>query len=155
MYQYFSCIPEDKVPYVNSPGERHRIKQLLHQLPAHDSEVGGTRSRTYAHASTASVPLLRSCVVCVQPQYCNSLDEEEKKELRLFSQKRKRENLGRGSVRIFPVTMMGAVCQQVRSRVRQPPRKSPRDDEWHLFGAAGAHVVCPPHVLVWQADPGR
>lgn len=27
------------MPYVNSPGERYRIKQLLHQLPAHDSEV--------------------------------------------------------------------------------------------------------------------
>ncbi|XP_028849825.1 prickle planar cell polarity protein 3 isoform X2 [Denticeps clupeoides] len=84
VYQYFSCIPEDRVPYVNSPGERYRIKQLLHQLPAHDSE----------------------------PQYCNSLDDEEKKELRLFSQQRKRENLGRGVVRLFPVTMTGAICQQ-------------------------------------------
>ncbi|KAK2897318.1 prickle planar cell polarity protein 3 isoform X1 [Channa argus] len=84
VYQYFSCLPEDRVPYVNSPGERYRIKQLLHQLPAHDSE----------------------------PQYCNSLDEEEKKELRLFSQQRKRENLGRGNVRLFPVTMTGAICQQ-------------------------------------------
>ncbi|KAL1020981.1 hypothetical protein UPYG_G00007180 [Umbra pygmaea] len=84
VYQYFSCIPEDRVPYVNSPGERYRIKQLLHQLPAHDSE----------------------------PQYCNHLDEEEKKELRLFSQQRKRENLGRGMVRLFPVTMTGAICQQ-------------------------------------------
>uniref|UniRef100_A0A672R3L7 Prickle planar cell polarity protein 3 n=1 Tax=Sinocyclocheilus grahami TaxID=75366 RepID=A0A672R3L7_SINGR len=88
VYQYFSCIPEDKVPYVNSPGERYRIKQLLHQLPAHDSE----------------------------PQYCNSLDEEEKKELRLFSQQRKRENLGRGIVRLFPVTMTGAICQQVEKQ---------------------------------------
>ncbi|XP_040009914.1 prickle planar cell polarity protein 3 isoform X2 [Xiphias gladius] len=84
VYQYFSCLPEDRVPYVNSPGERYRIKQLLHQLPAHDSES----------------------------QYCNSLDDEEKKELRLFSQQRKRENLGRGVVRLFPVTMMGAICQQ-------------------------------------------
>uniref|UniRef100_A0A3P8WZ85 Prickle planar cell polarity protein 3 n=1 Tax=Cynoglossus semilaevis TaxID=244447 RepID=A0A3P8WZ85_CYNSE len=84
VYQYFSCLPEDRVPYVNSPGERYRIKQLLHQLPAHDSE----------------------------PQYCSSLDEEEKKELRLFSQQRKKENLGRGIVRLFPVTMMGAICQQ-------------------------------------------
>lgn len=39
VYQYFSCLPEDRVPYVNSLGERYRIKQLLHQLPAHDSEV--------------------------------------------------------------------------------------------------------------------
>ncbi|MGH0140171.1 UNVERIFIED_CONTAM: hypothetical protein FKN15_070498 [Acipenser sinensis] len=69
VYQYFSCLPEDRVPYINSPGEHYRIKQLLHQLPAHDSE----------------------------PQYCNSLCEEEKKELRVFSQQRKRENLGRGS----------------------------------------------------------
>uniref|UniRef100_A0A672JG87 Prickle homolog 3 n=2 Tax=Salarias fasciatus TaxID=181472 RepID=A0A672JG87_SALFA len=84
VYQYFSCLPEDRVPYVNSPGERYRIKQLLHQLPAHDSE----------------------------PQYCNALDDEEKKELRLFSQQRKRENLGRGVVRLFPVTMTGAICQQ-------------------------------------------
>lgn len=53
--------------------------------------------------------------VCVlQPQYCNSLDEQEKKELRLFSQQRKRENLGRGVVRLFPVTMTGAICQQVK-----------------------------------------
>ncbi|KAF7661105.1 hypothetical protein LDENG_00269830 [Lucifuga dentata] len=84
VYQYFSCLPEDRVPYVSSPGERYRIKQLLHQLPAHDSE----------------------------PQYCNSLDEAEKKELRLFSQQRKKENLGRGVVRLFPVTMTGAICQQ-------------------------------------------
>ncbi|KAH0628871.1 hypothetical protein JD844_010473, partial [Phrynosoma platyrhinos] len=40
VYQFFSCLPEDKVPYVNSPGERYRIRQLLHQLPPHDSECG-------------------------------------------------------------------------------------------------------------------
>lgn len=39
VYQYFSCLPEDRVPYMNSPGERYRIKQLLHQLPTHDTEV--------------------------------------------------------------------------------------------------------------------
>lgn len=36
---YFSCLPEDRVPYVNSPGEKHRIRQLLYQLPPHDNEV--------------------------------------------------------------------------------------------------------------------
>ncbi|KAM8829909.1 uncharacterized protein prickle3 isoform 1-T1 [Synchiropus picturatus] len=90
VYQYFSCLPEDRIPYVNSPGERYRIKQLLHQLPAHDSE----------------------------PQYCHSLDEDEKKELRLFSHQRKRENLGRGAVRLFPVTMTGAICQQCGRQIR-------------------------------------
>jgi hypothetical protein len=51
--------------------------------------------------------------VCVQVRYCNSLDEEEKRELKLFSNQRKRENLGRGNVRPFPVTMTGAICEQV------------------------------------------
>lgn len=32
-------MPEDKVPYVNSVGERYRVKQLLQQLPPHDNEV--------------------------------------------------------------------------------------------------------------------
>ncbi|KAG9353286.1 hypothetical protein JZ751_017862 [Albula glossodonta] len=84
VHQYYSSLPEDKVPYVNSPGEKHRIKQLLHQLPPHDNEV----------------------------RYCNSLDDEEKRELKLFSNQRKRENLGRGNVRPFPVTMTGAICEQ-------------------------------------------
>lgn len=51
--------------------------------------------------------------VSVQVRYCNSLDEEEKRELKLFSNQRKRENLGRGNVRPFPVTMTGAICEQV------------------------------------------
>ncbi|KAM9829678.1 protein espinas isoform X2 [Syngnathus typhle] len=89
VYQYFSSLPEDRVPFVNSVGERHRIKQLLHQLPAHDSE----------------------------PHYCSSLSEEEKKELRLFSQQRKRDNVGRGVVRLFPVTMTGAVCKQCDRKI--------------------------------------
>lgn len=54
------------------------------------------------------------CPLCVQVRYCNSLDEEEKRELKLFSNQRKRENLGRGNVRPFPVTMTGAICEQVR-----------------------------------------
>ncbi|KAM9167008.1 LOW QUALITY PROTEIN: prickle planar cell polarity protein 3-like [Mergus octosetaceus] len=82
--QFFSCLPEDKVPYVNSPGERHRVRQLLHQLPPHDSE----------------------------PQYCNALEDAERRELKLFAQQRKRENLGRGTARPFPVTITGAICQQ-------------------------------------------
>ncbi|XP_026567307.1 prickle planar cell polarity protein 3 isoform X1 [Pseudonaja textilis] len=89
VYQFFSCLPEDKVPYVNSPGERYRIRQLLHQLPPHDSEA----------------------------QYCSSLEEDEAKELKLFSQQRKRENLGRGTVRLFPVTITGAICEQCGKQI--------------------------------------
>lgn len=36
---YFSQLPDDKVPYVNSPGEKYRVKQLLNQLPPQDNEV--------------------------------------------------------------------------------------------------------------------
>uniref|UniRef100_H2ZYW8 Prickle planar cell polarity protein 3 n=1 Tax=Latimeria chalumnae TaxID=7897 RepID=H2ZYW8_LATCH len=106
VYQYFSCIPEDRVPYVNSPGEKYRIKQLLHQLPPHDSEN----------------------------QYCNSLDEEEKKELRLFSQQRKRENLGRGTVRLFPVTMTGAICEQCGKQIR--------GGDIAVFASRAGHGAC-------------
>ncbi|XP_054711766.1 protein prickle-like [Uloborus diversus] len=71
VHLYFSGLPEAKVPYVNSVGERYRIKQLLHQLPPHDNEG----------------------------RYCNALSEEEARELRLFSQQRKKEALGRGTPR--------------------------------------------------------
>ncbi|XP_044198708.1 prickle-like protein 1b isoform X1 [Thunnus albacares] len=80
---YFSCLPEDKVPYVNSPGEKHRIRQLLYQLPPHDNEV----------------------------RYCHSLTEEEKRELHTFSAQRKREALGRGTPKILPRALQHTRCE--------------------------------------------
>ncbi|XP_032050375.1 prickle-like protein 2 [Aythya fuligula] len=106
VHQYYSCLPEDKVPYVNSPGEKSRIKQLLHQLPPHDNEV----------------------------RYCNSLDEEEKRELKLFSNQRKRENLGRGNVRPFPVTMTGAICEQCGGQIN--------GGDMAVFASRAGHGVC-------------
>jgi len=89
---YFSVLPEEKVPYVNSIGEKYRIRQLLHQLPPHDNEV----------------------------RYCSSLSEDEKKELRLFSAQRKREALGRGTVRQLPVANpVPTSCHQVRIAVKR------------------------------------
>ena len=35
---YFSALPESKVPYLHSEGEKDRIRQLLRQLPPHDNE---------------------------------------------------------------------------------------------------------------------
>ncbi|XP_036387737.1 prickle-like protein 2b [Megalops cyprinoides] len=113
VHQYYSSIPEDKVPYVNSPGEKHRIKQLLHQLPPHDNEV----------------------------RYCNSLDDEEKRELKLFSNQRKRENLGRGNVRPFPVTMTGAICEQCGGQIN--------GGDMAVFASRAGHGVCwHPHCFV-------
>ncbi|KAF7658917.1 hypothetical protein LDENG_00006120 [Lucifuga dentata] len=106
VHQYYSSLPEDKVPYVNSPGEKYRIKQLLHQLPPHDNEV----------------------------RYCNSLDDEEKRELKLFSNQRKRENLGRGSVRPFPVTMTGAICEQCGGQIN--------GGDIAVFASRAGHGVC-------------
>ncbi|XP_061577054.1 prickle-like protein 1a [Cololabis saira] len=80
---YFSCLPEDKIPYVNSPGEKFRIKQLLYQLPPHDNEV----------------------------RYCQSLSEEEKKELHMFSVQRKKEALGRGTVKLLPRNLLNSICE--------------------------------------------
>lgn len=49
VHQYYSSLPEDKVPYVNSPGEKYRIKQLLHQLPPHDNEVSTQTTPSPSH----------------------------------------------------------------------------------------------------------
>ncbi|KAM4651657.1 prickle-like protein 2 [Discoglossus pictus] len=106
VHQYYSCLPDEKVPYVNSPGEKSRIKQLLHQLPPHDNEV----------------------------RYCNSLDEEEKRELKLFSNQRKRENLGRGNVRPFPVTMTGAICEQCGGQIN--------GGDIAVFASRAGHGIC-------------
>ncbi|CDQ60525.1 unnamed protein product [Oncorhynchus mykiss] len=106
VHHYYSSLPEDKVPYVNSPGEKHRIKQLLHQLPPHDNEV----------------------------RYCNTLDDEEKRELKLFSNQRKRENLGRGNVRPFPVTMTGAICEQCGGQIN--------GGDIAVFASRAGHGVC-------------
>ncbi|XP_064593818.1 prickle planar cell polarity protein 3 isoform X2 [Zonotrichia leucophrys gambelii] len=88
--QYFSLLPPALVPRLRSPGERHRLRELLRQLPPHDLE----------------------------PQFCHDLDEAERRELKLFAQRRKRENLGQGSVRALPLTSEGAVCQQCGAAVR-------------------------------------
>uniref|UniRef100_A0A3Q2QDM0 Prickle homolog 1b n=1 Tax=Fundulus heteroclitus TaxID=8078 RepID=A0A3Q2QDM0_FUNHE len=86
---YFACLPEDKVPYVNSPGEKHRIRQLLYQLPPHDNEL----------------------------RYCQSLTEEEKRELQIFSNQRKREALGRGTPKILPRALQYTRCENCRGGV--------------------------------------
>lgn len=46
-------------------------------------------------------------------RYCQSLSEEEKKELQIFSSQRKKEALGRGTVKILPRAVMHALCEQV------------------------------------------
>ncbi|KAM4675543.1 prickle-like protein 1 isoform 1-T2 [Discoglossus pictus] len=86
---YFACLPEEKVPYVNSVGEKYRIKQLLYQLPPHDNEV----------------------------RYCQSLSEEEKKELQMFSTQRKKEALGRGNIKLLSRAVMHAVCEQCGEKI--------------------------------------
>ncbi|XP_041347629.1 prickle planar cell polarity protein 3-B-like isoform X2 [Gigantopelta aegis] len=89
VHQYFSALPDGKVPYLNSTGEKYRVRQLLQQLPPHDNEV----------------------------RYCNVLSEEEKHELRMFSTQRKREALGRGSVRPLPLIMQGTVCTRCQCHI--------------------------------------
>ena len=81
------CVPEDKVPYVNSEGEQHRAKQLIYQLPPQDSDT----------------------------KHCRNLSEEEKRELRSFHNRRRKECLGRGHIREvskYPEGLM-PTCQQV------------------------------------------
>ncbi|XP_028397631.1 uncharacterized protein LOC114521396 isoform X2 [Dendronephthya gigantea] len=87
VFAYMSALPEDKIPYVSSPGEKYRNRQLIFQLPAHDSES----------------------------QYCNKLSESEKRELKLFNSQRKREALARGLVK--QVTSEGLLCEECDEEV--------------------------------------
>jgi len=53
---YFSQIPDDKVPYVNSPGEQYRVRQLLHQLPPHDNEVSTGWGASHHNPNPIPIP---------------------------------------------------------------------------------------------------
>lgn len=49
-----------------------------------------------------------------QVRYCQSLSEEEKKELHMFSVQRKKEALGRGTVKLLPRNFLNSICDHVR-----------------------------------------
>lgn len=66
-------------------GEQYRMRQLLWQLPPHDTDN----------------------------RFCHDLSEEEKVEYSNFNILRKKEAMGRGSVRPLPVTMQGCNCVKV------------------------------------------
>ncbi|XP_014243586.1 protein prickle-like isoform X1 [Cimex lectularius] len=105
VYLFFSGISEDKIPYVNSGGERYRIQQLLHQLPPQDNEV----------------------------RYCHGLTEHEYKELKLFSAERKRDALGRGVAKQLIAPLTCAQCKEVVASGEmcvQAARAGP-DSCWH------------------------
>ncbi|KAL8609915.1 hypothetical protein ACOMHN_016390 [Nucella lapillus] len=90
VHRYFSCLTDDKVPHLNSAGEKYRIRQLLQQLPPHDNEV----------------------------RYCNGLSDVEKHELRMFSAQRKQESLGRGSVKPLPLTSTASACAKCANGIK-------------------------------------
>ena len=76
--------------------------------------------------------------MCLQVRYCNSLSEDEKRELRLFSAQRKREALGRGTARQLPATLQTPVhCASVSTlpspRVPAPPVRGPHCYTARLF----------------------
>ncbi|KAJ7327736.1 Prickle-like protein 2 [Desmophyllum pertusum] len=89
VHAYMSSLPEEKVPYIDSLGERHRNKQIIVQLPPYDSEA----------------------------RFCNGLTDEEKRELRIFVALRKRDALDRGVVKQIPDVSEGYSCRECGDRV--------------------------------------
>lgn len=103
VHHYMSLLPGYAVPLVGSAGDRNRIRRLLRQLPPHDNEA----------------------------RYCHvTLSEDERRELALFCQRRKREALGRGQVRPLAadnsisdvrctqVLMTSSVCDHTSASIR-------------------------------------
>ncbi|XP_020911152.1 uncharacterized protein LOC110248926 isoform X3 [Exaiptasia diaphana] len=81
---YMSSLSEEKIPYVDSIGEKYRNRQIILQLPPHDNEA----------------------------RFCNGLSEDEKRELRFFVALRKRDALGRGIVKQIPDMSDGYTCKE-------------------------------------------
>ncbi|CAL2040187.1 unnamed protein product [Caenorhabditis brenneri] len=82
IHEYFRCLPENKIPYVGSPGEKWRQRQSRYQLPAQDSDV----------------------------RYCEDLSSEEADTLRMFERTRKTECLGSGVIQYTPVEVKCEKC---------------------------------------------
>ncbi|KAI6176091.1 hypothetical protein M3Y97_00761200 [Aphelenchoides bicaudatus] len=72
VHTYFAALPNDKVPFLNSAGEKWRLNQLQHQLPAQDSDPSSLQT------------------------------ENERQEFQNFESARKRECLGRGQIVRLP-----------------------------------------------------
>jgi prickle len=83
VHSYFAALPNDKVPFVNSVGDRWRLNQLKYQLPTQDYEPSA------------------------------SLSEAERQELKNFEFARKRECLGRGQIQRLPYDNSRRYCHQV------------------------------------------
>ncbi|CAB3409671.1 unnamed protein product [Caenorhabditis bovis] len=84
VHAYFACLPENKIPYVGSVGEKWRQRQLRAQLPPQDSDV----------------------------RYCEGLSKDEADELRMFERGRKTECLGRGVVQHVPFDGKNYNCKK-------------------------------------------
>ncbi|CAI2352004.1 unnamed protein product [Caenorhabditis sp. 36 PRJEB53466] len=74
VHAYFACLPENKVPFIGSAGEKWRQRQSRYQLPPQDSDV----------------------------RYCEDLNAEEADTLRMFERTRKSECLGSGVIQYAP-----------------------------------------------------
>ncbi|VDN40466.1 unnamed protein product [Gongylonema pulchrum] len=108
IHMYFACLPEDKIPFVNSIGEEWRARQLQYQLPPQDSDV----------------------------RYCAKLSAEEEFELAQFEASRKRECLGRGTVEQLPYDNKRRHCHQCKGPLCEgnlavSAERLGRDVHWH------------------------
>ncbi|KAM3726072.1 Prickle-like protein [Dirofilaria immitis] len=108
VHMYFACLPEDKIPYVNSTGEEWRARQLCYQLPPQDSDV----------------------------EYCDKLNNKEIHELVQFEMRRKRESLGRGMIEQLPYDNKRRHCHQCKGSLYEgnlviSARRFGRDVHWH------------------------
>uniref|UniRef100_A0A914WSY0 Uncharacterized protein n=2 Tax=Plectus sambesii TaxID=2011161 RepID=A0A914WSY0_9BILA len=86
VHQYFACLPEDKIPYVNSAGDKWRTRQLLLQLPPQDTDS----------------------------RYCRNLSLDEENAFKLFISQRKKNALGRATVHRVPFSLKNPSCHQCK-----------------------------------------
>lgn len=89
VHEYVNSLPRTKVPRGSHASQRHRIQQLLRQLPPQDSKAS----------------------------YCDGLNDDEKNEFYLFQSSRKRHALGHGTIDQLSDSIQNRFCAQCHEKL--------------------------------------
>uniref|UniRef100_A0A8C3JAW9 LIM zinc-binding domain-containing protein n=1 Tax=Calidris pygmaea TaxID=425635 RepID=A0A8C3JAW9_9CHAR len=145
----------------SSPTDRIRLRAraLLQQLPPQDCDVrhlflGCCPPRALPTVHPPLTPHLP-----VQERYCPDLAEEERRQLRAFSARRRREALGQGLARPVPGPCHGCPCKKCGGRLNKgdPGISAARlgDQFWHP-SCFSCHFCHQPLVdLIYFQQDGR
>lgn len=104
---YFARLPENRVPYIDSEGEKWRCQQQLQQNPPQDGKA----------------------------RYCTGLSIDEERELEMFATQRNQRSFGRGIVRPYH-SFTATACSKCNSQINYgemmvTSQRAGHSNAWH------------------------